>query len=141
MENKTQYVEELDRALRAYCDEPNENGLYAIWCALLEGIESNYALPCPVRLEEEKVSPLFFRTKTGREYLAVLTRLDVDDYVMVAEVKLQSIMRLIFEADECDGILLNPDQDNEFFLPGRFLACVFSAGYAFWKDSFEEEAS
>lgn len=141
MENKTWFVEELDRALRAYCDEPNENGLYAVWCALLEGIERNYSLPCPARLEEDKVSPLFFRMKDGREHLAVLTRLDADDFVMVAEVKLQSIMRLIFEVDECDGILLNPDQDNEFFLPRRFLAHVFSAGYAFWKDSFEKEAS
>ena len=140
MENKTQFAEELDRTLHAYRDEPNESGLYSVWYALFEGIESNYALPCPVRLEEDDVSSLFYKTNDGREYLAVLTRLDVDRFVMVADVKLRSILRLVFEVDECDGILLNPNQDNEFVLPKRFIAFAFTAAQAYFEDFSNDKA-
>ena len=139
MEEKKYYVEALDEAIRTFCNEPGVDTLYTVWCTLFEGIEKNYSLPCPVRVEEDKFTPLFMKTGEGSEHFAVLTRLDGEKFVMVADVKLQSIVKLIFKMDECDGIILNPNMDTAFFVSKRFLAYAFSAGDAFLRGCCGEE--
>lgn len=139
MSVKKYYVEELDKVIREYADKPSPNRLYSVLCGLFEGIEENYSLPCPaeMNLEDGNVAPLFLKKENGKEHLAVLTSLDGEKFLTVADVKLRSIVQLVFSMKDCEGIIFNPTKDSEFFVPKQFLAYALAAGYKMAEDDYE----
>ena len=141
MSEKKYYVEELNEVIQEYEDSPDPNRLYSVLCGLFEGIEENYSLPCPaeMNLENEKINPMFLKKKNGKEHLVVLTSLDGERYPTVADVKLRSIIRLVFNVEDCEGIIFNPFQDNAFFVPKQFLAFALAAGYKMAEEDYESD--
>lgn len=61
MAEKNSYVEVLDDYITKYLSEPDDGSLYAFLSVFFEGVTNNYSLPCPVELNQEKmtVSPAF----------------------------------------------------------------------------------
>ena len=124
------YLEEMDEVIRDYSSDPDAIGLYSVLCGLFEGIEKNYSLPCPaeMNLENGQIRPMFLRKKDGKGHLVVLTDLDGEEYPTVADVKLRSLIRLVFNTESCEGIIFNPFQYHRFFVPKQFLAYALAAG-------------
>ena len=140
MKKGKNYVMKLDEALRAYSANRNAETFYAVWQLLFEGIESNNTLSCPVEMKDETLCPLFLQGKEGEEYLVAFTWTDKERYSAVANAKLRGIVRLIFETDECEGIILNPGQDHAFLVPKQFITYAFSAACGYFAGEDDEPA-
>lgn len=140
MEEKKYYVEELDEVIREYLNDPGAAGLYSVLCGLFEGIEQNYSLPCPAEMNPEngRITPMFLKKKNGKEHLVVLTSLDGKRYPTVADVKLRSLIRLVFHVEDCEGFIFNPFEAHAFFVPKQFLAYALAAGYQMAEDDNAE---
>ena len=141
----SEYAQEFDRVLLEYTDSPDSDGLYDVLSLLFEGIRKNYSLPCPAEIDPENggFSPMFLKKKNGEEHLAVLTGDSDERFPVIAKVKLRYLAYLVFDVEECEGIIFNPMQRNAFFVPKAFLGSALSAGYemitnvsiaTFWKD-------
>ena len=141
MGEKKNYVEEMDEVIRRYSGDPDAMGLYSVLCGVFEGIEQNYSLPCPaeMNLENGQIRPMFLKKKDGKEHLAVLTNLDGEEYPAVADVKIRSLIRLVFNTESCEGIIINPFEEHKFFVPKQFLAYALAAGYRMAEDDYTED--
>ena len=141
MSEKKYYVEELNDVIREYSGDPDAASLYSVLCGVFEGIEQNYSLPCPaeMNLETGRIKPMFLKKKDGKEHLVVLTSLDGEKYPTVADVKLRSLIKLVFNTENCEGIIINPFEEHNFFVPKQFLAYALSAGYRMAEDDYAED--
>ena len=142
MAEKKYYAEELDEVIREYSGDPDALGLFSVLCGVFEGIEQNYSLPCPAEmdLENGQIKPMFLKKKDGKEHLVVLTSLNGEEYPTVADVKLRSLIRLVFSTESCEGIIFNPFEDHKLFVPKQFLAYALAAGYRMAEDDYAEDA-
>ncbi len=141
MEEKKYYVEELDEVMREYAGDPDAIGLFSVLCGVFEGIEQNYSLPCPAEmdLENGQIKPMFLKKKDGKEHLVVLTTLDGEKYPAVADIKLRSLIRLVFNTENCEGIIINPFEKHKLFVPKQLLAYTLAAGYRIAEDDYAED--
>ncbi len=141
MDGKCSYVEKLDEAIGEYLDSPGSSNLLTVLCGLFDGIESDYSLPCPAEMDLEGMNakPMFLRTEDGYADLVLLTSLDGEEYPLVADIRLRAIMRLIFNTEDCDGIIFNPSGKHRLFIPRQFLAYALSAGYNMAIEDIENE--
>lgn len=129
MAEKKYNVEELDEVIGEYCAHKTPDGLYSVLCGVFEGIEKNYTLPCPAKMDEDgNFSIMFAKDDNGKESAMALTNLDGENHPMVADVKMRSLMRVMMNSD-CIGLVLNPGGEHEFCLPKMFMAYAISAGY------------
>ena len=129
MAEKKNYVEGLDELVAEYCEYPSPNTQYAVLNGLFEGIEKNYALPCPAEMDAEGNFRIMFATdENGKESIVALTRLNGEMYPVMADVKMRRLVRILMDT-ECIGIVLNPGGAREFTVPKTFLAYALSAGY------------
>ncbi len=142
MEEKKYYVEELDEVIREYSGDPDAASLYSVLCGVFEGIEQNCSLPCPaeMNLENGRSKLMFLKKKDGKEHLVVLTSLDGEKYPVVADVKLRALIRLVFSTESCEGVIFNPFEEHQFFVPRQFLAYALAAGYRMAEEDYAENA-
>ena len=129
MSEKKYYVEDLDEVIGEYCEHPSPNSLYSVLNGIFEGIEQNYALPCPAKMDDDgNFSIMFAVDDQGKESVAALTRLDGEEQPIIADVKMRSLVRIMVE-NECEGIVLNPGGEHEFTVPKMLMAYALHAGY------------
>ena len=130
MAEKKDFVKRLDRGLKRYADYPDTEPLLDLLSLLFEGIDMNCALPCPVEMDLDELTgkPMFLVTADGKEHLAVLTRQDKYDFRTTAQLRLQALVRLALETDNCDGIVFNPHTMDRLVIPTKLLENALSAG-------------
>ncbi len=140
-ENKT-YAEILNDIIGRYNESPDAGGLFSIICKLLEGIVKDCSLPCPVEmnLDELRIKPMFFGTTEGKEHLVVFTHPDIENRWTVADIRLRTLMRVIFNMDKCEGIVFNPFDEEDFFVPKELFMFAIGAGYKMAIEDEEDEA-
>ncbi len=141
MDGKNSYVEDMDLAIDRYSDSPCPGSLFAVLCGLFDGIKENYSLPCPseMNLEDMNVKPMFLRTKAGKEHLVVVTQPVDDDFPTIVDIRLRALLGLIFDTEDCEGIVFNPGGAHEFYVPKDLLSYALSAGFSMAEETHEKE--
>ncbi len=140
-ENKT-YAEILNDIIGRYNESPDAGGLFSIICKLLEGIVKDCSLPCPVEMDLDnlRIKPMFFGTTEGKDHLVVFTHPDSENRRTVADIRLRTLMRVIFNMDKCEGIVFNPFDEEDFFVPKELFMFAIGAGYKMAIEDEEDEA-
>lgn len=142
VDGKNLFVERLDQLIGAYLDDPGEDRLYAVICALFEGIHKNCAVPCPVKMgpDEAKCELALLRKKDGREHMAVFTQQDGGEYPVIAELQFQGLVEALADLDNCEGIIFNPFAEHRLFVPKELFMSALAAGFSMaLKGAGEEE--
>ena len=129
--DKERYMAAFHEVLCDYCSDPDNSKLFNVLSALFEGIEKNYALPCPARMNFDtlEAEPMFIGRTNGDRVLVVLTSTDGIQYPELVTVKLRALVDLMIDTDDCEGLLFNPLEKSEFFVPKSFLAYAICMGY------------
>ena len=142
IESKNEFLELLGAAVRR-CDETHDlydyNNLLGL---VFDGIKDNAVIevPCELDFENQSGGPAAIEYDDGSESLVILTPLPEDDNAVMLPITLRAYIQELFEKDSYDGILVNPDAEDQF-IPKTLIKSALVAGYQMAVDVMEEEAA
>ena len=142
MIKKEKYAEILNGYIDKFNESPDAGRLFTVICMLFDGIVKDCSLPCPVEMDLDKlrIKPMIFSTTEGKDHLVVFTHPDSENRWTIADIRLRTLMRVIFNMDKCEGIVFNPFDEEDFFVPKDIFMYAIAAGYKMTIEDEEDEA-
>lgn len=124
-EERRSYIEVFQDKIAAFRKGPGEETLTDLFRLLYDGLLQDCALPCAAKMAEGGGFELAYAVRAdGTRSLAVLSRLDGERFPVIADVRLRTLLSLVMEQENCDGIIIDPADDDRVFIPKEDLALL-----------------
>ncbi len=135
-----EFTERLEERIAEFTEDGGQFELQEVLALMFEGIQNNYALTMAyvVDVENHDGHLYYHEYDDGTETAFAFTaEPDIRNNCTVG-LSLRVILDEIMENDACDGILINPGEDN-VFISKNLLETGLNAGYALKKEEIEQE--
>ncbi len=139
-----EYIESLKEAVAAFTDGGGQFEFQNVLSKLFEGIRENYSISVAYFVDiENHDGHLFFNEyEDGSETALIFTEeINEIDFFETGKlyVALRSILNEMKQNEACDGMLINPGEDN-VFISKELLQTALDAGYTLAQEEIEQEA-
>ena len=140
-EKKRSFPETLNEDIHAFRAAPDERSYSRILSRFFDGVEKDVSVPVPADMEWDtmKIKPCFYVGRDGEKSLVILSDPDGEKYPFFADVKLRAVLRIMMDADDCGGIVINPEEDTQVFIMKGVILNAFGAVIALLEEKEDAE--
>ncbi len=139
---RKQYIKALDETLRRF-DKSSELEDYNRFLAqLFSGIAKNELFPTRFRvdIENRDGAPVFIASGDWSESLVLLTdQYEDESKGFIMPLRIRSLLKDMEKKGNCDGIIFNPYEDYELFVPVELINSAIKAGAQIIQDELEKQ--
>lgn len=134
------YLKSLNKAIKENRKEMTAFSYNRVLAVIAIGIKENFSLICPSIIPHKKEPGVMEWFYVGsKRYLAAYSYYKYINCATSHIMKIQGIAKLICEDRMCEGLVINPDSENAFYVDRDLLSLMINTGYEVLKHELLSE--